>query len=159
MRPPCGFQSPVSLERVRNTPNWQDSLGHGSFNIKVLPTGRIRFEKLDQEIQQARAMRPALDDLTFARIAIDEARKSVSEKDDRVHPKVGAVVVKDGQAQRIVASSPAITLNSPQWRGSCPSSCRSHGLFNSRTCTTRSHPKIPCGLRSCSAKLKAYVPL
>lgn len=33
----------------------------------------------------------------FARLAIEEARKSVAEPDGRPHPKVGAVVVKGGQ--------------------------------------------------------------
>ena len=37
------------------------------------------------------------DDRTFARLAIDEARKSVPEQDGRTHPKVGAVVVKNGR--------------------------------------------------------------
>src|SRR5882762_4773457 len=92
-----GVQSPDSFEPVRKTPHWQDFFTHGSFNIKVLPPGRIRFQKLDEQLQQAKAMRPVLDDRKFARMAIDEARKSVSEKDDRVHPKVGAVVVKDGR--------------------------------------------------------------
>ena len=38
----------------------------------------------------------ATDDRRFASMAIQQARKSLSE-DDRVHPKVGAVVVKDGK--------------------------------------------------------------
>src|SRR2546426_10609520 len=98
-----GVQSPISFERVRNTPQWQDFFTHGSFNIKVLPSGRMRFEKLHEQLQQLKmtpqpaAIPQAPDDRQFARMAIDEARKSVSEEDDRVHPKVGAVVVKDGQ--------------------------------------------------------------
>jgi len=36
-------------------------------------------------------------DHKFARMAIDEARKSVPENDGRPHPWVGAVVVKDGK--------------------------------------------------------------
>jgi hypothetical protein len=91
-----GFQS-VSFERDRNTPQWQDFFTHGTFNIKVSPPGRIRFQKLDEELQQAKAMQPVLDDRKFARMAIDEARKSFSENDGRAHPKVGAVVVKDGR--------------------------------------------------------------
>ncbi len=34
-------------------------------------------------------------DRKFARLAIEEARKSISEDDNRPHPKVRAVVVKD----------------------------------------------------------------
>lgn len=36
------------------------------------------------------------DDRRFARLAIEEARKSVPE-DERIHPRVGIVVVKDGR--------------------------------------------------------------
>ena len=37
------------------------------------------------------------EDRRFARLAIEEARKSVPEQDSRAHPMVGAVVVKNGQ--------------------------------------------------------------
>src|SRR5207245_10542012 len=53
-----GVQSPNSFEQVRNTPHWQGFFSHGSFIITVLPPGRIRFQKLDEQLQQAKAMQP-----------------------------------------------------------------------------------------------------
>jgi hypothetical protein len=52
-------------------------------------------------------------DRKFARLAIEEARKSISEDDNSPHPKVGAVVVKDhkGSAQRFVTNDPKIMLS------------------------------------------------
>src|ERR1017187_2230638 len=62
----------------------------------------------------------ALDDQAFAQLAIDEARKSVSE-DARTHPKVGAVVVKNGKVlgQRTGARFPDATPSTLRWRKSC----------------------------------------
>lgn len=52
----------------------------------------------DAVAEEYRASRPSdvRDDRYFALLAIEEAKKSVAE-DDRPHPKVGAVVVKDGK--------------------------------------------------------------
>lgn len=89
-------------------------------------------------------------DRKFARLAIDEARKSVPE-DGRVHPKVGVVVVKDG---RVLASA---------HRGEIPE-CHAEYialekkltdvLLSGATvyttlepCTARKHPKVPCAIR------------
>jgi pyrimidine deaminase RibD-like protein len=146
-----GFQSPVSFERVRNTPKWKDFFTHGSFNVKVLPAGRIRFERLDEQVQQLKVAQPALDDHKFARMAIEEARKSVSENDERVHPRVGAVVVKDGKAL------------STAHRGEQPGNHAEFVALEKKLsdeavagatvyttlepCTTRTHPKIPCAER------------
>jgi len=152
-----GFQGVVSFERVRNTPQWQDFFTRGSFIIKVLPPGRIRFQKLDEELQQskmtpqAKGMPQSSDDREFARMAIDEARKSVSENDGRAHPRVGAVVIKDGR------------ILSKAYRGEQP--CN-HAEFLAlekklsdeavagatvyttlEPCTTRNHPKVPCAER------------
>jgi pyrimidine deaminase RibD-like protein len=90
------------------------------------------------------------DDRTYARLAIDEARKSVPE-DERVHPRVGVVVVKDG---KILASA---------HRGEIPE-CHAEyialekkladiPLFGATVYTTleprtsRKHPKVPCADR------------
>jgi len=102
----------------------------------------------------------ASDDRRFAELAIEEARKSVAE-DDRTHPKVGVVVVKDG---RILASA---------HRGETP---ESHAEFialekklSSETvigatvyttlepCTTRNHPKVPCAVRLAERKVGRVV--
>jgi pyrimidine deaminase RibD-like protein len=93
--------------------------------------------------------RPDLD-RRFEEMAIQEARQSVAE-DGRAHPKVGAVVVKDGE------------VVSKAHRGETP---KGHAEFIAlegklsddlvagstvyttlEPCTTRTHPKIPCAQR------------
>jgi pyrimidine deaminase RibD-like protein len=100
------------------------------------------------------------DDRKFARLAIDEARKSVPE-DDRVHPKVGVVIVKDG---RVLATA---------HRGEIPQ-CHAEYIalekkladvpVSSATvyttlepCTSRSHPKVPCAVRLVERKVARVV--
>ena len=45
-----GFQ-PVSFERKRNTAHWKEFFCRGSFYIKVLPGGRLRFQRLFAQLQ------------------------------------------------------------------------------------------------------------
>lgn len=94
---------------------------------------------------------PRADDQEFARMAIDEARKSLAEADARLHPKVGAVVVKDG---RVLSAA---------HRGESPGCHAEYIALEEKLrntpvagatvyttlepCTTRNHPKIPCALR------------
>jgi len=90
------------------------------------------------------------DDRHFAEMAIEQATKSDPE-DDRPHPKVGAVVVKDGR------------VLSKAHRGESPKSHAEYIALEQRLpddliagatvyttlepCTTRRHPKIPCAQR------------
>jgi pyrimidine deaminase RibD-like protein len=100
------------------------------------------------------------EDRKFARIAIDEARKSVPE-DDRVHPRVGAVIVKDG---RILASA---------HRGEIPQCHAEYIALEKKLidvslsgatvyttlepCTARKHPKVPCAIRLTERKVTRVV--
>jgi pyrimidine deaminase RibD-like protein len=134
----------------------------GEFGIEIIPQGRRYFEQLEQRAaseQQTPAEQSQ--DRKFARLAIDEARRSVPEDDGRPHPRVGAVVVKDGQvvatahrgevegnhaeylalekklADAVVAGATVYTTLEP--------------------CTTRNHPKIPCAERLIERKVGRVV--
>jgi pyrimidine deaminase RibD-like protein len=101
------------------------------------------------------------DDRKFAREAIDEARKSVSEPDGKIHPMVGAVVVKDGR------------VLSKAHRGELPQNHAEYVTLEMKLpddavsgatvyttlepCTTRNHPKIPCADRLIERKVTRVV--
>lgn len=96
----------------------------------------------------------------FARLAIDQARKSIAE-DDRVHPKVGAIVVKDG---RVIASA---------FRGEIPECHAEYIALEKKLkdvsvigatvyttlepCTERNPPKIACAARLAERKVARVV--
>jgi pyrimidine deaminase RibD-like protein len=100
------------------------------------------------------------DDRRFGQMAIEEALKSVPE-DDRPHPKVGAVVVKDGR------------VLSKAHRGESPKSHAEYIALDQKLsddlvagatvyttlepCTTRKHPKIPCAQRLVDRKVARVV--
>ena len=103
----------------------------------------------------------AEDDRRFAQLAIEEARKSVDEADGRSHPKVGAVVVREG---KLLASA---------HRGEIPG-CHAEYVALERKladtplagatvyttlepCTERNHPKVPCARRLAERKVKRVV--
>jgi pyrimidine deaminase RibD-like protein len=100
------------------------------------------------------------DDRDFAQMAIEEARKSVPE-DARPHPKVGAVVVKDGK------------ILSTAYRGEKTKSHAEYVALDEKLsddvvagatvyttlepCTTRKHPKIPCAQRLVDRRVSRVV--
>ena len=100
------------------------------------------------------------DDRRFARLAIEEARRSVPE-DDRVHPNVGVVVVKDG---RVLAT--AHRGEFPQCHGEYivlekklpdVSLAGSTVYTTLEPCTSRNHPKVPCATRLAERKVGRVV--
>jgi pyrimidine deaminase RibD-like protein len=149
-----GVSEQLEFETVRREPDWHNFFMIGSFNIKVLPPGRIRLQQLS-EANAADA------DFKFARMAVNEARKSVPENDGKPHPWVGAVVVKDGK------------VLSTAHRGEVPGN---HAEFTAlernlsdiavagatvyatlEPCTTRNRPKIPCADRLIERRIKRVV--
>jgi pyrimidine deaminase RibD-like protein len=100
------------------------------------------------------------DDRRFALMAIEEALKSVPE-DERPHPKVGAVVVKNGQVlskahrgEILKSHAEYIALDEKL----------SDDLIAGATvyttlepCTARNHPKIPCAQRLIDRKVARVV--
>lgn len=101
------------------------------------------------------------DDRAFARLAIDEAKKSVPEDDGKTHPQVGAVVVKNGQVLALAH------------RGEEPGNhaefvALEKKLLNEAVagatvyttlepCTRRNSPKIPCAERLIERKVARVV--
>jgi len=109
---------------------------------------RLLKSKLAEEILATKGEANTSDDKVFARMAIEQARKSISENDGRPRPKVGAVVVKDGK------------VLSTAHRGEQPANHAEYIALEKKLsdeavagatvyttlepCTTRNHPKIPC---------------
>ena len=109
---------------------------------------------------EPRYSQPLDDDRKFAQLAIEEARKSMPE-DDRVHPKVGVVVVKDGL---VIASA---------HRGEIPQCHAEYIALEKKLtdvslsgatvyttlepCTARNHPKVPCAIRLTERKVARVV--
>jgi len=122
---------------------------------------RLLKSKVAEAILEAKAETKNSGDAVYARMAIDEARKSISENDNRPHPWVGAVVVKDGK------------VLSKAHRGEVPGN---HAEFVAleknlpnvavtgatvyttlEPCTTRTPPKIPCVDRLIARKVARVV--
>ena len=92
-------QFEVSLRgtRIREDPNPVALAEWNRRMDRMAATWSQRLES-DAVAEEYRASRPSdiRDDRYFALLAIEEAKKSIAE-DDRPHPKVGAVIVKDGK--------------------------------------------------------------
>jgi pyrimidine deaminase RibD-like protein len=100
------------------------------------------------------------EDDRFARMAVDEARKSTPE-DARAHPLVGAVVVKDG---RVLATAHRgeIAANHAEYialetKLNNVSITGGTVYTTLEPCTTRKHPKIPCADRLIERKVTRVV--
>jgi pyrimidine deaminase RibD-like protein len=91
------FQVSLRGTRIRENPN-PSSLGEWNRRMDRLAARWSQRLEADAVAEEYRASRPAgvNDDRHFALLAIEEAKKSVAE-DDRPHPKVGAVIVRDGK--------------------------------------------------------------
>ncbi len=100
-------------------------------------------------------------DRKFARLAIDEARKSVSEPDGRPHRLVGAVVVKNGQvlsvAHRGEAEGNHAEFIALEKKLSDEAVAGATVYTTLEPCTTRNHPKIPCAARLIERKVARVV--
>lgn len=99
-------------------------------------------------------------DIEFMRLAISEARNSKSE-DERVHPRVGAVVVKNGvklaTAHRgeILGNHAEFTALETKLGEELTSGATVYTTLE--PCTTRNHPKVPCAHRLVERKVSRVV--
>lgn len=132
----------------------------GEFGIEIVPQGRKYFEELEQRADSERPT-PAEQDRKFARLAIEEARRSIPENDGRAHPKVGVVVVKNGE---IVATAHRGEVEGNHAEYLALERKLAEGAVAGSTvyttlepCTTRTHPKIPCAERLIERKVARVV--
>lgn len=91
---------------------------------------------------------PTRGELQYMRLAITEARRSRLE-DDRIHPYVGAVVVRDGQVlasacrgDRDAGDHAEFTVLEKKLPREALAGCTVYTTLE--PCTTRRHPKLPC---------------
>lgn len=100
-------------------------------------------------------------DLKFIKMALSEAGKCVGE-DDRSHPKVGAVVVKDGvvlgSAHRgELAPGDHAEFTALEKKLGADSLVGATIYTTLEPCTSRGHPKVPCAHRLVERKVRRVV--
>jgi pyrimidine deaminase RibD-like protein len=95
-------------------------------------------------------------------LAIDEARKSRDEDDQRVHPKVGVVVVKDSKVlaqahrgEKEPGEHAEFTVLEKKLKDKDVSGATVYTTLE--PCTSRNHPKIPCAERLVERRIKRVV--
>jgi pyrimidine deaminase RibD-like protein len=103
----------------------------------------------------------ASEDRKFEILAIEEARRSVSEPDGKPHPLVGAVVVKDGQVLSVAHRGEVIGNHAEfvalDKKLSDESVAGATVYTTLEPCTTRNPPKIPCVQRIIDRKIARVV--
>lgn len=131
--------------------------------------GRVHVQNAKRGLNLARTQTvqdmnstDAFNDRKFCRMAIDQARQSVSEKDGKPHPFVGAVVVKNGQVLSVAHRGEIAEGNHAEFialERKLPSHVLSGATVYTtlEPCTTRNHPKIPCAERLIERKVGRVV--
>lgn len=116
--------------------------------------------KQDERVKRSETSSIVDEDRRFAQMAIEEARKSVPE-DGRAHPKVGAIIVKDG---RVVSKAhrgenPKCHAEYIALENKLPDDLIAGATVYTtlEPCTTRNHPKIPCAKRLIERKVARVV--
>lgn len=122
----------------------------GDAHVGLAKTGEtVSAARTPEKLDEKDAENP---DRRFAAMAIEEASKSVPE-DERPHPKVGAVVVKDGKvltkAHRGENPKPKSHAEYIALEEKLPDDLVAGATVYTtlEPCTTRKHPKIPCARR------------
>lgn len=127
----------------------------------------LRFLKLKLQETVLTARRgkqstsPEDDDRKFAKLAIEEARQSISEQDGKAHPMVGAAIVKDGKilatAHRGEAAGNHAEFTALDKKLADEAVFGATVYTTLEPCTTRNHPKIPCAKRIIDRKVARVV--
>jgi len=124
-----------------------------SFQLKLTHQGRGRLAESSSTAEPSETQ-----DHRFARLAIQEARKSIPEDDGRTHPLVGAVVAKDGKLLA-TAHRGEVMGNHAEYialeKRLSDSSLAGATIYTTlEPCTRRNPPKIPCAERIIDRKIR-----
>jgi pyrimidine deaminase RibD-like protein len=120
------------------------------WHIENIKTKKGMVRAFIKELEILSPHRPHLEDDRFMRMAVDQARMSAAE-DERAHPMVGCVVVKDGKviatAHRgeIKGRHAEFIALEEKLRDEALTGCTVYTTLE--PCTARNHPKIPCANR------------
>src|SRR5438105_289588 len=100
-------------------------------------------------------------DIEFMRLAIAESRNS-SPEDERPHPYVGAVAIKNGR-RLATAFREALAQGNHAEYTALESKLRDESISGATVyttlepCTTRNHPKVPCAQRLIERRVSRVV--
>src|SRR5215469_15929930 len=126
-------------------------LGQRGLLEKIMEGPARPSDKLIDLFESPSKAREDDDDLKFARMAVEEARRSVPELDGRIHPKVGVVIVKEGQLLAKAHRGEFLKEHAEfiaQERKLADSSVVGATVYATlEPCTSRRHPKVPCAER------------
>jgi pyrimidine deaminase RibD-like protein len=151
-----GRRLPFDLQKQFDEGYISNFFARRGFELKLSHEGRKYISA-----GELRGRTEESEDRKFARLALDEARKSIPEDDGRPHPLVGAVVVKDGQV--------LATAHRGETRGNhaeylalekrlADAAVAGATVYTTlEPCTTRNHPKIPCVERLIDRKIRRVV--
>jgi pyrimidine deaminase RibD-like protein len=119
-----------------------------------------RHDRTDTE-KRGSATSDQSDDWKFAKMAVEEARKSISESADPPNPKVGAVVVKDGKvlttAHRGELAKSHAEYIALERKLENESLAGATVYTTLEPCTSRGPDKIPCAERLVARKVARVV--
>ncbi|MGC1782717.1 MAG: deaminase [Acidobacteriaceae bacterium] len=131
-----------------------------AWHIENVKSKKGMLRAFIKELEIIPPRRPQVQDDRFARMAVDEARKSTAE-DHRAHPMVGCVVVKDGRVLATahrgeVEGNHAEFIALEKKLGDVTlTGCTVYTTLE--PCTTRHDPKIPCADRLIERKVARVV--
>jgi pyrimidine deaminase RibD-like protein len=102
-----------------------------------------------------------MDDVQFMKKALEAARKCEPE-DDRVHPHVGVVVVKDGNELAVAYRGDSAPGDHAEYvaleKKLCDVTLAGSTVYTTlEPCTTRKHPKVSCAERLIERKVARVV--
>jgi pyrimidine deaminase RibD-like protein len=130
------------------------------WHIENIKTKKGMVRAFIKELDILSPHRQHLDDDRFMRMAVDQARMSAAE-DERAHPLVGCVVVKDGKvlatAHRgeIKGRHAEFIALEEKLKNETLTGCTVYTTLE--PCTARNHPKIPCANRLIERKVARVV--